>query len=90
MSKIKDEQLEKLQSIVADINKAQISVGQLETQKHTILHQLSDFQVKLNELQLELEKEYGKVSINIQDGTYEPIEETVGPEVLKDESNKKD
>jgi len=82
MKKIKDEQLKELQDLVGKINQGQIQIGQLETQKHTLLHQLSEIQQELQKFQETLEKEYGKVSINIQDGSYEAIKE--------DEPNKED
>lgn len=82
MKKIKDEQLKELQDLVGKINQSQIQIGQLETQKHTLLHQLSEIQQELQKFQETLEKEYGKVSINIQDGSYEAIKE--------DEPNKED
>ena len=82
MGKIKDEQLKELQEVISKINQGQIQVGQLETQKHTILHQLSEIQQELQKIQESLEEEYGKVSINIQDGSYEAIKE--------DEPNKED
>jgi hypothetical protein len=75
MKKIKDEQLKELQDLVGKINQGQIQIGQLETQKHTLLHQLSEIQQELQKFQETLEKEYGKVSINIQDGSYEAIKE---------------
>jgi len=81
MKKIKDEQLKELQELIGKINQGQIQIGQLETQKHTLLHQLSEIQQELQKFQESLEKEYGKVSINIQDGSYEAIKE--------DEPNKK-
>ena len=92
MSKIKDEELKKIQELVSNVNTLQLQVGQLETQKHGALHQLSAIQKELGDFQKELEDSYGKVSINIQDGTYEEIkeEEVVGPEVLKNESNTED
>ena len=53
-------------------------------QKHQLLHASQTFQSNLNELQNNLEKEYGKVSVNIQDGTYVPIpEEQEKPELIK-------
>lgn len=82
MKKIKDEQLKELQDLVGKINQGQIQIGQLETQKHTLLHQLSEIQQELQKFQESLEKEYGKISINIQDGSYEAIKE--------DEPNKED
>lgn len=80
--KIKESELKNLQELVSETNKQQLQLGQLETQKHAILHNLVETQKKFSELQVELEKEYGKVSINIDDGTYTKPEE--------DESNKED
>jgi hypothetical protein len=83
MSKIKDEQLEKLQGLIKELNQIQSQLGSIELQKHSLLHQSSDLQNGLNEFQKELEEEYGKVSINVTDGAYEEITE-------EDEANKKD
>tara|TARA_E500000318_G_scaffold1875_1_gene2532 strand:- start:184 stop:435 length:252 start_codon:yes stop_codon:yes gene_type:complete len=83
MSKIKDEQLEKLQGLVNNLNQIQSQLGSIELQKHGLLHQSGELQNGLKEFQNELEKEYGQVSINIQDGTYEEITE-------ENESDKKD
>lgn len=83
MSKIKDEQLEKLQGFISTLNQLQMQLGQLDIQKHGLLHQTAEVQNSLGKFQEELEEEYGKVSINIQDGTYEIIPE-------EDESDKED
>ena len=83
MSKIKDKQLEKLQGLIKELNQIQSQLGSIELQKHSLLHQSSDLQNGLSEFQKELEEEYGKVSINVTDGTYEEITE-------EDESDKKD
>lgn len=69
MSKIKEDQLKKLQELVGTINNLQVQVGGFELQKHQALHQISEVQGELNVYQKELEAEYGKVSINLQDGT---------------------
>lgn len=69
MEKITEEQLKQLQELVGTINNAQAQLGGIEMQKHQLLHQVTEVQAKLNEAQAELEKEYGKVSINLQDGT---------------------
>jgi len=79
--KITDEQLKGLQEIIGQINNAQLSVGQLETQKAGMMTAIGDLQVKLKGMQQGLEEEYGKVSINIQDGSIKELE---------DESDKKD
>ena len=73
--KIKEDELKELQGRVNIINQGQLQIGQLETQKHNMLHELATSQTVSKEIQDKLEKEYGKVSINIVDGTYEPIKE---------------
>ena len=82
-NQITEEQLQKLQGFVSTLNQSQVQLGQLEVQKHGLLHQMAEVQKGLNEYQVELEDQYGKVSVNIQDGTYTPI-------VEEDESNKED
>ena len=67
--KITDEQLKNVQETVNTINRAQMEVGSMELKKHALVHQINGVQEKLNLLQTELEKEYGTVDINIQDGT---------------------
>ena len=76
--KITEEQLKSIQDLVGQINNGQLQIGQLETQKHALLHQTAEVQKILKDNQDELEKEYGKVNVNIQDGTITPIEEQEG------------
>jgi len=76
--KITEEQLKSIQDLVGQINNGQLQIGQLETQKHALLHQIAEVQKILKDNQDELEKEYGKVNVNIQDGTITPIEEQEG------------
>ena len=66
--KITDEQLQKVQSIVNTLNRAQLELGMMETKKHTLLHNIQTIQDQLTLLQAEFEKEYGTVDINIQTG----------------------
>ena len=73
--KIKDEQLKDLQEKVGAIQQLQGQIGGVEAQKHILLHQLLGVQDELQKLQTSLQDEYGKVSINIQDGTYQEIPE---------------
>lgn len=86
-NKITQEQLEELQGLVGKLNNAAAQIGNLELQKHQLQHAAAEVQTDLNKLQMKLEEKYGKVQINIQDGTFKPIEEeeVVGPEVLKAE-----
>lgn len=74
-NKIKDEQLKDLQEKVGTIQQLQAQIGNVEGQKHILLHQLVGMQEELQKLQTALQDEYGKVSINIQDGTFEEVTE---------------
>jgi len=74
-NKIKDEQLKGLQDKVGTIQQLQAQIGNVEGQKHVLLHQLVGVQEELQKLQTALQDEYGKVSINIQDGTFEEVTE---------------
>tara|TARA_R100000773_G_scaffold14033_1_gene12870 strand:+ start:801 stop:1082 length:282 start_codon:yes stop_codon:yes gene_type:complete len=67
--KVTPSQLEKIQKAVSDINRAQMEVGRLETTKHNIMHQIAGLQDELKLIQDELEKDYGTVNVNIEDGT---------------------
>ena len=80
--KVTDEQLTKIQDIVNSINRAQMEVGRYEAGKHTLLHTIQVLQGELKLVQDELEKQYGTVNINIEDGTIKYPE--------NGEANKKD
>ena len=84
-NKITQEQLEELQGYVGKLNNVAAQIGNLELQKHQLNHAATEIQADLNKFQVKLEEKYGKVSINIQDGTYKPIEEqeVVEPEVVE-------
>ena len=68
-SKITNEELNQVQSIVNNLNRAQIEIGSFESKKHNLLHHVVALQEKLSILQAEFEKTYGTTDINIQDGT---------------------
>jgi len=80
--KITDEELKLIQEKVQEINNLQMQVGGLEIQKQMGVAQVNQAQVQLGELQKTLEEKYGKVSVNLTDGTIKEIEE--------DEANKED
>ena len=67
--KVTDAQLKRIQETVSVINRAHSEIGSIETKKHALMHQVSTSQETLHVLQTELEKEYGTVDININDGT---------------------
>jgi len=68
-SKITNDELNKVQSIIDNINRAQLEIGSFETKKHNLLHHVFTMQQDLRDMQLGLEKSYGTADINIEDGT---------------------
>ena len=75
MSKITEEQLktasENQEKLIGLVNQ----IGMIETQKHALLHQVADVNKTTEEFKVELEKEYGAISIDLKTGEYTEIED---------------
>jgi len=71
---ISEEQLEKINSKQALLNEIIHRIGLIETEKHSLLHRVAEVNKEVEEIKLELEQEYGKVSIDLKTGEYSPIE----------------
>ena len=63
---IKEQQLE-LSTIVNQI-------GQLEANKHSLLHKIASINEGIEDTKKQLEETYGTISIDLEDGTYTEIE----------------
>jgi len=72
--KITDEQLEQVRAQQGVKARIINDVGVLEAQKHDLLNALTNVMQKSGETAEELEKEYGKININLEDGSYEVVE----------------
>ena len=72
--KIKEEQLKKIQEQQAAVTKILNEVGYLEANKHGLLHELAGVNQDIEDFKGELEKEYGAININLENGTYAVIE----------------
>ena len=82
MSKIKEEELKSLQESQGKINQIVNTMGVLtiqkiniDNQKESQLEELKKLEEEQLELKKELEEQYGKVSVNLEDGSYEEIPE---------------
>jgi len=73
-STISKEQLKKIQDFQKDLNKLLNEVGFLEAQKAQVLGKFGEVNKETEDFKKELEKEYGSININLEDGTYTPIE----------------
>ena len=69
VDKISEEHLKELQEAVNIINNIQFNIGKIESQKHSLLHELSVSQKKIIDMQSTFSKEYGTHDINVMDGT---------------------
>jgi len=81
--KIKEEQLKTIQEQQTKLNdllnqQTKLNdllnkVGVLEANKHGLLHEMAGVNQEIEEFKQELEKEYGAININLEDGTYTEI-----------------
>ena len=74
-TKLTEDELKNLQEHVTKINQVHVEIGRLENQKHKILNNMKDLDDKFTEIQNQIEKTYGKVSVNIDNGELSEIKE---------------
>jgi len=73
--KITEEQLKTILDSQKELNSTLTNVGVLTAQKSQLTDMAIDQGKKIEEFKAELEKEYGKISIDLKDGSYEVIED---------------
>ena len=73
--KIKDEELKQIIDDQNELQKMLSQVGVLEVQKKQILDATLAKSDEVEKFKGGLEKEYGKININLKDGSYEVIED---------------
>tara|TARA_R100001369_G_scaffold7502_2_gene18715 strand:+ start:1512 stop:1796 length:285 start_codon:yes stop_codon:yes gene_type:complete len=71
--KITPEQLEKIQAQQNVRVRLLHDIGAVEAQKFDLMSALTNVAVNAKETAEELEKDYGKININLEDGTYEEV-----------------
>tara|TARA_R100001369_G_scaffold79599_1_gene109672 strand:- start:53 stop:292 length:240 start_codon:yes stop_codon:yes gene_type:complete len=79
MSKITEAELKGLQEQEQKKGAILHDLGLLQTQIHSLNHMYVELMVEQDKTKKDLEESYGKVNINLQDGSYE---------IIKDEENK--
>lgn len=80
--KIKEEELKVIQDQQQKLNELVHNIGLLESQKHGLLHDIAEVNKEVENYKQVLEKEYGSININLEDGSYTKIE--------KDDKDKED
>ena len=75
MAKIKEEQLKEVTEQQQKLTTVLSQMGVLEIQKLNLAQEVKNLEGEIEKTKKELEEEYGEVSINLSDGTYEPIKD---------------
>ena len=75
LNKIEKVELDKVVKQQKELNDILTQIGILESQKHGLLHKIADLNKDINETKSELEDKYGKVNIDLKDGSYTEIKE---------------
>ena len=75
VKKITDHQLKKVTDQQKKLNDILTNIGVLEVQKHNLAQEVKNISEEIEKTKSELEEEYGRVNINLADGTYEEIKE---------------
>lgn len=68
MSKIEEQELKSLQDGINAINGLQMQIGGIESQKHELLHAITQASEDFKQLQKSLEDKYGQVDVDISTG----------------------
>jgi len=71
--KITPEQLEKIQAQQSVRVRILHDVGAIEAQKFDLMNALTNVAESAKQTAEELEEKYGKININLEDGTYEEV-----------------
>ncbi len=74
MSKITDEQLKSINEGQKELMTIVNQIGILESQKHSLLHQVAAANKVVEDLKAELEEEYGAIDIDLKTGEYTEVE----------------
>lgn len=72
--RIEEKELALVKEQQVELNKVLGTIGYLSAQKHAELHKVATINEKINEQKEILEKKYGPININLEDGTYEKVE----------------
>lgn len=77
--KVSEAELKEIQALNQTMQQITMAIGQTFISSFRMLKDFDGEQTKLNDLSKKLEELYGKVNININDGTISPIQEQEQP-----------
>ena len=68
------EELKTIKEQQAELSTVVNQIGQLEANKHSLLHKIAGINEGIEDTKKQLEETYGSININLEDGTYTEIE----------------
>ena len=75
MSKsITAEELKQIKDQQTELGKVVNQIGQLEANKHALLHKIASINEGIEDTKKQLEEKYGSINIDLETGTYTEIE----------------
>ena len=83
MSKITKEELASIVDLNSKLKQIQLELGRLELVKADTLDAFKQTMEEFNGVKVELTKNYGNITVNLEDGTYEEVVEEA--EVVEEE-----
>lgn len=72
--KIEEQELQALKEVQQKSAELFHNIGVLESQKHNLLHALAQVSGEQQEMIKALEEKYGKIEIDLADGSYKEVE----------------
>lgn len=75
--RIEDKELELIREQQTKLAQIKQDLGTLDIKKNEVINVFFDVNKEVEETKAKLEKKYGRVNINLDDGTYSEIEEEI-------------
>jgi len=73
--KITEEQLKQVQGLVTMSNKIKLELGNTSARHHMLLHELDNVNNNITDLNKNLEEEYGKIDVDINNGNIKYLDD---------------
>ena len=67
------EELKTIKEQQSELSTVVNQIGQLEANKHSLLHKIAGINEGIEDTKKQLEETYGAININLEDGTYTEI-----------------
>ena len=79
------EELKTIKEQQSELSTVVNQIGQLEANKHSLLHKIAGINEGIEDTKKQLEEKYGSINIDLETGTYTEIEDESDLSVVKSE-----